>query len=412
MKLGIYGGTFNPPHWGHLTSAHQALTAMELDRVLFIPAATPPHKTLPGGSPTARQRLEMMEIAADSAAVGWGVKGRFGVSDMELLREGKSYTADTLRQLHEEDPNAELWFLMGTDMLMSLQNWYQPEVICSLAHLCAFARADEDSPEALEDQARFLRETFGADVRILPLEKVVELSSTQVREAVAAGAGEGEGCPGRGMIPDPVLGYILRAGLYGTNADLKRLSNEALECCSLSMVQAKRHAHIRGVAETAKDLALRWGEDPELAWKAGILHDCTKYLSLEEHLQICSKYGILLDNMERESAKLLHSKTGAALARHVYGMPDVIYDAIFCHTTGKPDMTLLDKIIYLADYMEPNRDFDGVEELRTLCFEDLDEALLLGLQMSVDDLNRRGLAIHPNTQGALDWALAHRKKGT
>lgn len=411
MKLGIYGGTFNPPHWGHLTSAAQAVRALELDQLLFIPAAIPPHKTLPAGSPSAEQRLEMMEIAADAASVEWNLKGRMEVSDMELRREGKSYTVDTLTQLHEQDPDAELWFLMGTDMLMSLQNWYRPETICSLARLCAFARAEEDDLAKLEAQAGLLRETYGADVHILPLEKVVDLSSTRVRQALEGGEDREKA---RAMIPDPVLGYILRNHLYGTNADLKRLTDGDLECCSLSMVYAKRHAHIRGVAETAARLAERWGADRELSWKAGILHDCTKYLSLEEHLAICEKYGVEIDDMERESAKLLHSKTGAALARHIYGMPGPVCDAIFCHTTGKAGMNLLEKIIYLADYMEPNRDFDGVEELRKLCFEDLDKALLMGLQMSVDDLNRRGVPLHPNTRGALDWAkvLCESKKGS
>ena len=113
--------------------------------------------------------------------------------------------------------------------------------------------------------------------------------------------------------------------------------------------------------------------------------------------------------MERISVKLLHSKTGAALARHLYGQPEEICQAIFWHTTGKADMTRLEKIIYLADYMEPNRDFPGVEELRKLCYEDLDAALQMGLEMSIEELRERGVPIHRNTQGALDWLLEHRK---
>ena len=172
------------------------------------------------------------------------------------------------------------------------------------------------------------------------------------------------------------------------------------------MVYAKRHAHILGVAETAVDLARRWGEDEDLAFRAGVLHDCTKYLSLEEHLNICEKYAMELDGMERESAKLLHSKTGAALAKYLYGQGDEVYWAIYWHTTGKADMRALEKIIYLADYMEPNRKFDGVEELRRLCYEDLDEALLLGVRISIEDLDQRGVPIHKNTQAAMDWLLA------
>ena len=109
------------------------------------------------------------------------------------------------------------------------------------------------------------------------------------------------------------------------------------------------------------------------------------------------------------SAKLLHAKTGAALAKHLYGQPEEVCRAIYWHTTGKADMTKLEKIIYLADYMEPNRKFDGVEDLRRLCGEDLDGALLLGVRMSIEDLNERGVPIHKNTQAAMDWVLEHRK---
>ena len=105
--------------------------------------------------------------------------------------------------------------------------------------------------------------------------------------------------------------------------------------------------------------------------------------------------------------KLLHSKTGAAIARDVFGVPDDIYWAIYWHTTGKADMSTLEKVLYLADYMEPTRDFPGVEELRELTRRDLDAALRLGLEMSVEDLKERGVPVHHNTMEALNWVLEH-----
>ena len=398
MRIGVYGGTFNPPHLGHLLSARFAMEALGLDRLIFVPAGDPPHKDLPQHSPQAAERLAMMELAADSMLL----PGRVEVSGMEVSREGKSYTADTLTELHEQYPDDELWLLMGTDMFLTFQNWKRPEAICALAHLAAFARTEADTENTLKNQGSYLRETFGADCTVVRLPQVTPLSSTQVRERLRAGEG-------REFLPPAVYGYILRNGLYGTQADLTALNHEDMTACSLSMVYAKRHAHILGVAQTAVELAKRWGCDEELAFRAGILHDCTKYLSLEEHLAICEKYGLALDDMEAASAKLLHSKTGAALAKHLYGQGDEVYWAIYWHTTGKADMTTLEKIIYLADYMEPNRKFDGVEDLRRLCYEDLDEALLLGVRMSIEDLNERGVPIHKNTQGAMDWVLAHRK---
>ena len=109
-----------------------------------------------------------------------------------------------------------------------------------------------------------------------------------------------------------------------------------------------------------------------------------------------------LDELEQTSVKLLHSKTGAALADHVFCEPKEECEAIFSHTTGKAGMTKLDKILYLADYMEPTRDFDGVEELRRLVWEDLDQAMILGLEMSIEELKERGVPVHRNTLAALE----------
>lgn len=398
VKIGIYGGTFNPPHLGHLFSARSAMEKLGLEKLIFMPAGTPPHKTLPAGSPTGEERAELVRLACDSLLL----RDKAEVSDLELRREGKSYTADTLRALREQYPDDELWLLMGTDMFLSLQNWREPETICALANLCAFARQETDSIEALKAQGKYLKETFGAVSRVIPQEQIIPVSSTQLRELLGQGKGKEYLAPG-------VYGYILRKGLYSTHADLKALSDDDLRACSLSMVYAKRHAHIRGVEEEAVRLAGHWGANVNDARRAGILHDCTKYWTKEEHLACCDRYGMELDPLERENEKLLHAKSGSAVARYVYGENEEVCRAILWHTTGKPDMSLLEKIIYIADYMEPNRDFDGVEELRRLAYTDLDRAVLLGLSMSIEDLKRRFAVIHKDTQGALDWLVEHGK---
>lgn len=391
MKIGIYGGTFDPPHLGHMKAAQWAMELLELDRLLFIPAKQPPHKTLAAGSPTPEQRLEMTRLMAD----GFLMPDRVETDDLELRREGVSYTSDTLRELRRRYPEDELWLLMGTDMFLTLPSWHEPQIIADLAGIAPFARRESDSIEALEAQAKVLRDTLGARVQVLQLPEICEMSSTQARGQ----------CNGQGLWP-PVWGYILRKGLYGVNADLKHLSMDDLRACSLSMVYAKRHAHIRGVEEEAVRLTQRWGGDADLARRAGILHDCTKYWPMERHLACCKQYGIPLDDLELRSEKLLHSKTGACMAKYVFDQPDQVYDAIFYHTTGKGDMTTLEKIIYLADYMEPNRDFDGVEKLRALAYTDLDAAVALGCQMSILEMEEKGRDVHPNTIAALE-SLTH-----
>ncbi|MCD8005153.1 MAG: nicotinate-nicotinamide nucleotide adenylyltransferase, partial [Oscillospiraceae bacterium] len=134
MKIGIFGGTFDPPHLGHMEAARTAVAALELDRLLFVPARTPPHKNLPEDGASPAQRLEMTELMAD----GLGMPGVARASGLELEREGKSYTADTLRQLHELFPQDELWLLVGSDMFLSLHRWSRPEEIMALAGVAAF----------------------------------------------------------------------------------------------------------------------------------------------------------------------------------------------------------------------------------------------------------------------------------
>lgn len=394
MNIGIYGGSFNPPHLGHMEAARAAIEALNLDKLILIPAKTPPHKVLAKNSATPEQRLEMTRMMAD----GLLLPGRAEADGLELEREGPSYTVDTLQELKERYPNDRLWLLVGTDMFLSLQDWRQANVILSLAGVGAFSRSLDDSGEAMAAQARFLEEKFGTQVRLISLPRVREISSTRIREERT-----GEG------LWSPIWGYILRNGLYGTGRDLKHLSDDDLRACSLSMVYARRHAHILGVEEEAVRLARRWGADEADARRSGILHDCTKYLSAQEQLSCCESFGIPVDDLERANAKILHAKTGAAVARAVYGVNDRVYEAIRWHTTGRSGMTLLEKILYIADYMEPNRDFDGVEELRRLAYTDLDGAMILGLQMSIDDLVARNLVIHRDTQGALDDLLEKRK---
>jgi nicotinate-nucleotide adenylyltransferase len=173
------------------------------------------------------------------------------------------------------------------------------------------------------------------------------------------------------------------------------------------MVKQKRVPHIRGTEEEAVRLARRWGADEVLARRAGILHDCTKYLELEPQLALCKQYGVELDELEQHAVKLLHSKTGACIARAVFGEPMEVYNAIFWHTTAKADMTTLEKILYLADYIEPNRTFDGVERLRALAYQDIDKALLLGVETTIQEMVERNLPIHANTLQAQQWLRSH-----
>ena len=391
MRIGVYGGAFNPPHLGHITAARAVSGLLKLDKLLVIPTGHPPHKTLPPGGPTPEQRLEMTRLAMEQA----GLKDRIEVLDLEIRREGNSYTADTLEAAAERWPEAELWLLMGTDMFLTLHQWHEPERILALAGVCAFGRTQADGEAVFAPQREYLSKTYGARMTTISIPGLVDVSSTRMREELAAGAG-------REFLPEAVYGYILREKLYGTHADLKRLGLDELRCVSYSMVYAKRLAHIRGCEEEAARLARRWGADEGRMRRAAILHDCTKYLTVREHLDICEKYGVELCPLERSTDKLLHAKSGAALAKYVFGFGD-IYDAILYHTTARAGMSLEEKILYIADYMEPNRAFPEVGELRRLAYTDLDAAVGMGTSLSVQEMVQRDKELHHDTRDAFEY---------
>jgi nicotinate-nucleotide adenylyltransferase len=196
MRLGLLGGTFNPPHLGHLVCAQEAHHRLGLDRVLLLPARTPPHKEVaddPG--PEVRLRLCELAVAGDE---------RFGVSDLELSRTGPSYTVDTLRARHEHDPGDELTFIVGADMALSLASWREPAEVLRLARL-AVAERDGAARERIAAAVAPFHDGTRLDVFAMPR---LDISSTLVRERVA------QGRPVRWLVPDAVAAEIDARGLY------------------------------------------------------------------------------------------------------------------------------------------------------------------------------------------------------
>ena len=193
----------------------------------------------------------------------------------------------------------------------------------------------------------------------------------------------------------------------GNGEDYRGLSLEALQQRVTALLKPNRVAHVLGCRDAAVALAKRWGADVTDAARAGLLHDITKALNGDLQLTLCNAYGIILDAFSKENPKTLHALTGSLVAERIFGESESVVNAIRHHTTGKANMSVLEKIVYVADYMEPNRDFPGVDQLRRLAFEDLDAALRLGLTMTLALLNRQGSTVSPASQEALDWLNEH-----
>ena len=382
MRIAVYGGSFNPPHPAHVRAARLAYAALAPDKLLVIPAADPPHKALAAGSPTPEERFELTKLAFRDFPEA-------ETSDVELRRGGESYTSDTVEELAREYPGAELWLVIGTDMLTSFERWHEFRSILAGVALAVLPRNEGELPEIERCAARF-EALYGARVRIIDAAPL-PMSSSEMRDMLVARRGAD-------VLDGEVYARIIRLRDYGAKPQLDWLRERAY-----AYLKPKRIPHVAGCEQEASKLALRWGEDPGDAAEAGILHDITKKLSMDEQLILAEKYGIVFDKFERENIKLTHAITGAALSKELFGVPERIYSAIRWHTTGRADMTLLEKIIYIADYIEPTRDFEGVERLRQLAYEDIDSAMALGLRMSLEELRQSGIEPHGATVSALAW---------
>jgi nicotinate-nucleotide adenylyltransferase len=195
MRIGVLGGTFDPFHNGHVAAAHAAMTCAELDRVIFVPAARPPHR--PPAVAPANRRLEMSRL-------GTAGDQRFDVSDIELNREGPSYTVDTLSELRRLYPGDELFLVLGWDAARLFPTWRRPEGVRELASIVVVGRPGSETPREADLKAAGLE---GEGV-LLCLQPTPDISASGIRRAVAAGESIA------GMVPLPVEQYLAANGLY------------------------------------------------------------------------------------------------------------------------------------------------------------------------------------------------------
>lgn len=230
---------------------------------------------------------------------------------------------------------------------------------------------------------------------------VTAISSTDLRRMLIFGCADPYLCPGVGD-------YIRAQGLYDTGRDYKNLSMDALEETVIKLLKENRVAHVLGCRDAAVELARQYGENEVDAARAGLLHDITKALDGPLQLTLCSEYDILLSKFSQENPKTLHALTGSLVAEQVFGENQAVVTAIRYHTTGRPAMSRLEKILYLADYIEANRNFPGVDRLRAAAHRSLDEGMLMGLEMTLSQLREQKRQI---SQNSIDAARYLREQG-
>lgn len=196
MRVGVLGGTFNPPHNGHIYVANEVRKTLKLDKIIFIPTNIPPHKNMPENSATTSQRLEMLEIMLKD--YDWAI-----INDIEIKRGGASYTIDTLLKIKENKNYNEIFFIMGADMLMCFDTgWKEPEKICKLCTLVVMAR-QKHQKSIIYQKSKTLQNLYNAKIVVIDCD-VMEISSTEIRK----------GLRNEKMLPKKINDYICKNRLY------------------------------------------------------------------------------------------------------------------------------------------------------------------------------------------------------
>ncbi len=367
--IGVFGGTFNPPHTGHVRLAKEAAEKIGAEKILIIPSCIPPHK-MPGKLAGGDERMEMCRLAFEDEI--------FEVSSIELDRGNKSYTVETLRELKKIYPDSELCFIIGSDMLSSFTRWYCWEEILTLAKICAASR-EKGFTADLSVFTPVQRE------RIIFLEtEPLEVSSTQIRVEIAKNGTSG-------FLNPKVLEYIKEKGLYDDGlSDYRKILAEKLDDF--------RIYHSECVSECAQALAEKYGADPVKARIAGLMHDVMKNADADSHFGYIEKSGEKLTSVDISNPKVWHQISGASYLRANGIVTDEeILGAVRWHTTGKAGMTLLEKIVYVADFISADRDYPDVGVVRKLADKSLEDAILYTSRYTVNKLASKNLPIHPAT---------------
>lgn len=397
MKIGIYGGSFDPVHNGHIAMIRSALKSGFIDCVIVIPSVRNSFKLYTNKLPPP-YRLYMMKETVE----GLGLKNCY-VCDVEYDIDGVSYTAVVLAKLTSDEyiseflisngikrkkaeEHHEFFWIMGSDTLGTFETWYKPGEILNYVSLLAAVRPGDDTD--VEKTKASIKKNLGGKVEIFRLDGV-DCSSSGITTS-------GD----YSQVPEPAVEFIKRHALYTENTKLEGVSGEArkqffeVAVWMYHYLGGKRLLHTLNVGYLSAHLADVFGCDKDKALIAGALHDCAKELPIEQQLELAKKYS---GDLFTEK-KLLHSPAGATFAKEQLGIEDKeILDAICYHTTGKGDMSTLEKIVYLADKIEPARNYTDLTPIREAAEKDLEGAMRMTAAAVRDKFVSQGRDIHPMT---------------
>ncbi len=372
MKIGIMGGTFSPIHIGHLVLADEIREKCELEEIVFIPSGNPPHKE---AHVSGEDRFHMTKIAIESNPY-------FDVLDVEIKREGYTYTVDTIKYLKQRYPEHDFYFITGADAVSSLDKWRDVPYLAANANFIGATRPGTPKKE-LKEKVAYLEEEYGFNIQLFEITQV-DISSSEVRKRVNLGKSI------HYIVPEGVERYIREKGLY---IQRHPLYDEMYELAK-NRLSKRRFEHSVRTAETARRFAIKYGVDYQKAELAGLLHDFSKEDSVDSMLDVIKKHHIETPECIQQNPKIAHGEVGAAVLKEEGYIDDEdILSAIRWHTYGEENMSEIAKIVYLSDAIEPGRPlYNGMEETRRDAELSIDKAILTWHNYSIVECE------HPNTK--------------
>jgi len=351
-KIGIFGGTFDPVHKEHINLAKAAIDELKLDKLIVVPSFISPHKA-DKKTADSIHRLNMCRLA-------FGFDTKIIVSDFEIKKEGKSYSYLTVEHFAKEYANAKLFFIVGADMFIDFKNWKNPEIILKYSTLTVVRR--EKQIKNIKNAVNEFNNLFNNRINVL---KYIggDASSTKVRRLCCLKQNLDK------YVTENVADYIKQNNLY----------NDSICDDVKSYISEKRFNHTVGVVELAVKYADKFNVEQEKAFYSALLHDIAKGHETEFNNNFSADVPFAV----------YHQYLGAEIAKNKFMIEDEeILNAIKYHTTGRANMSNLEKLIFVADMLEEGRDFKGVNSLRKLlnkpdlcfkkCLEKQYRFLLLG----------------------------------
>ena len=387
MKYGIFGGSFDPFHSGHLSMVEGALASKAVDKVLVVPAGMSPFKPDYTATPPV-YRYFMTKKALSHVK-------NCEVLPIDLLRAGVSYTIDTVRQIKAGmniKKDDSFFFLCGTDIIFSLERWYKIEELVKEVTFLIASRPgilNEESKKRVKEMENLLH----TRISFFPIDGV-NISSSEIKADHIF----------REM-PETVLSFVKKHDLYREDNPLLFLKQSTCEAFFhwqqelFRSLSPKRLLHSLNVGLLCARYAKRFSLDIDKAFTAGVLHDCAKGFPLDRQRKLAEKGGCVADYNDSS----IHAPAGAYYAKTHFGIEDEdIQNAIWYHTVGRKGMSGLEKAVFLADKIEPSRNYDDLEEIRALAEIDLDEAVLSCMIAVKEVLPKKGETVHPDTIEAIE----------